>query len=903
MALLGRAAYNPGMRALPGAEIDGWLRDGGLVITASDRAARALRSAFHHRRRAEGLSAWPAPATVDFTSFVRSTWEDRAADGSMLLNSAQEQSLWAEIAGAENHLATVLEAPRHRLAAMAMQAHELLCSYAPRYLRETARIGWDQDAGAFSNWLTAFDVVCRDSNLVSPSRTALQLTSKLQADPGTRPPILAVGFDRLLPIQKNLFDAWGAWREPAAGEPANEPRFFQAPDERTELNACAQWCQRQIAASPHARLLVITQDIATRRGEIERAFLRFDPPGAAPNFEFSLGIPLTQVPLVHCAHLLLRWLDGALEEKEVDWLLSTRFATVSSEESSALQAYMRALRRHGLERTAWTLQSFLAQPSVSNTLPAAWVQRIAIARRRLAESGPARQSPFDWAALVPQLLEHIGLPGEHRLSSADFQALHRWEQALDTCASLGFDGRRISWQEFLSLLGRTVEETLFAPESIDAPIQIAGPAESAGLTADAIWFLGADEDAWPAAGTTHPLLPIQIQRESAMPHASPRHDWEIAQAITTRILAAAPIVHFSCAGQKKDVETRPSRLIAQLAERPQPLPAELVPAPIPTPLTIRIEDTARVAFTPGLIHSGASVLTAQSQCPFKAFATARLDARGWQPAEAGLTAAQRGQLLHAVLHAVWGGPPHGVRSLDDLHNLQTPEAFVEGHVQRVLRDKMPAGVRERMPHRYLELEECRLTRLVTQWLQYEATRLNFTVAETEADRTISLAGLTFNVRLDRIDRLNDSTVLVIDYKGGIVSPKSWQLPRPDDVQLPLYAGFALNADEVLGGLVFAKLRAGDQAFTGHVADTGATLFAGLNGNNSLIKAALTAEQLIDWKDCIEQLAADFLAGRADVNPRENPRPCERCDLQTICRIQESEDVFENQDECEEPVDE
>ncbi len=902
MALPARAAYNAEMRALPEAEIDGWLRDGGLVITASDRAARALRSAFHQRRRAEGLSAWPAPAILDFTSFARSAWEERAADGHMLLNSAQEQSLWADVAGAEDHLATVLEAPRHRIAAMAMHAHELLCSYAPRYLRETARIGWDQDAGAFSGWLTAFDEVCRNSNLVSPSRTPLELIEELQADPGTRPPILAVGFDRLLPVQKNLFDAWGAWHEPPAGEPAEETHFYHAPDEQTELHASARWCQNQITANQHLRLLVITQDIANRRGEIERAFLRFDASATAPSFEFSLGISLTQAALVHSAYLLLRWLDGPLEEKEVDWLLSAGFATVSSEESSALQTYMRTLRRGGLERTHWTLQSFVAEPTGSSALPAAWVQRMAIARRRLAASSPARQSPFDWAALVPQLLEHIGLPGEHKLSSADFQALHRWEQALDTCASLGFDGRRINWPEFLSLLGRTLEETLFAPESIDAPIQSTGPAESAGLTADAIWFLGADEDAWPAAGTTHPLLPIQIQRESAMPHASSRHDWELAQAITTRLLASAPIVHFSCAGQNKDVETRPSRLIAQFAGPPQTLPADLAPSAVLPPLTIRIEDTTRVAFPPGPFHSGASVLTAQSQCPFKAFATARLAAQGWQPAEAGLTAAQRGQLLHSVLHAVWGGPPQGLRSLHDLQNLPALDIFVEGHVQRVLRDKMPAGVRERMPHRYLELEERRLTRLVIQWLQYETTRFNFTVAETEADRPISLAGLTFKVRLDRIDRLSDGTILVIDYKSGSVSPKAWQLPRPDDMQLPLYTGFALHPDEELGGLVFAKLRAGDQTFTGHVADAGATLFAGLNGNNSLIKSALTAEQLIDWKECIEQLAKDFLAGRADVNPRENPRPCERCDLQTLCRIQENEDQNEY-DECEEPADE
>ena len=882
--------------------MDGWLRDGGLVITASDRAARALRLTFHQRRRVEGLSAWPAPAILDWTSFVRSAWEERATDGRMLLNPAQEQSLWADIVGGENHLATILEGPRHRLAAMAMRAHELLCSYAPRYLREAARIGWDQDAGAFSGWLSAFDKLCRDSNLLSPSRTPLELIPILQADPTSRPSLLAAGFDRLLPIQKNLFDAWGSWQEPAAGALATDPHFYKAPDDQTELHACAQWCRQQITANPQARLLVVTQDIAMRRGEIERAFLRFDPPGTPPRFEFSLGIPLSQVPLVHSAHLLLRWLGGPLQENEVDWLLSAGFTSVSPQESAALQAYMRNLRKRGLERTEWTLQAFVAQRHDSHALLAGWIQRTSMARRHLLDSG-TRQSPLDWAALVPQLLDQVALPGERRLSSDEFQALRRWQQAIDTCGSLGFDGRRITWTEFLTSLDRTLEETLFAPESTDAPIQITGPAESAGLSADAIWFLGADEEAWPAAGTTNPLLPIQIQRESAMPHATPRHDWELAQAITSRLLIAAPVIRFSCAGQKKDGETRPSRLIAQLAGPPQTLPAELAPPVVQAPVTVRVKDVTRIPFSPGSIHGGASILTAQSQCPFKAFAAARLAAQGWQPAEAGLTAAQRGQLLHAVLHAIWGGPPNGLRSLNDLRNFTDLAAFVEDHVQSVLRDRMPAGARERMPHRYLELEARRLTRLVTEWLQYESARLPFAVAETEADRPISLAGLTFQVRLDRIDRLNDGSMLVIDYKSGDVSSNSWRLPRPDDVQLPLYAGFALDPDQELGGLVFAKIRAGDQEFTGHLGNAGATLFAGLNANSSLIKAALTAEKLIDWKECIEQLARDFLAGRADVDPRENPRPCKRCDLQTLCRIQENKDIVEAENEAQNECDE
>jgi probable DNA repair protein len=371
-----------------------------------------------------------------------------------------------------------------------------------------------------------------------------------------------------------------------------------------------------------------------------------------------------------------------------------------------------------------------------------------------------------------------------------------------------------------------------------------------------------------------------------MPHATPQLDWDLAQAMTTRLLAAAPEVHFSFARQKDGSEARPSRVITQLAEEPKELPKE---PPAQEPLTVSFEDYSRIPFPPGKVEGGAGVLTAQSQCPFKAFAIARLAAQGWEPAEAGLTASQRGQLLHAVLHAVWGGPPDGIRSLRELQSRTDKRDFVAGHVERVLREEFSVGIRERMPRRYLELEEQRLTRLVTEWLEYEATRLDFAVTETEAERTIHLAGLTFNLRLDRIDRLNDNSLLVIDYKSGDVTPKAWDLPRPDDVQLPLYAGFALDREkEELGGLVFAKVRAGDYEFAGRAGDAKATLLASLSGGNSLVKNKLTAEQLIDWREAIEQLAKDFLAGRAEVDPREYPKTCERCGLQTLCRVQEAE---------------
>jgi len=887
--------------------LDAWLREGGLVVASSDRAARALLAEFHRRRRAEGLSAWRAPKLADWKTFARTAWEERNTEGRLLLNKVQELAIWSEIVRSEQHLPTALPASVRRLAAMAMEAHDLVCSYAPRLLRDEARAGWDQDAGAFSGWLSDFSKECRKSGLTSFSRVPLELIAKIREEPTQREPVRLAGFDRILPVQRELFDAWGEWQafEPETLE--SERHFYSIPDGQTELETCAYWCQRQLAVHPDRRILVITQDQAQRRGEIERAFLRFGIPGQIPGFEFSLGVPLTQIPFVRSALLLLRWLHAPLSETELDWLFASGLAA-NHDESSALQLSMRTLRARDLQRPRWELDSFLNLAPAS-TLPQEWARRMISAQRSLKEQ-PHIQSPIGWADKAPILLTSIGWRGAAPQNSIEFQEQRRWMQAVDTAGSLGFDARRIPWTEFLSELEHAAGEILFAPQSVDAPIQIAGPAESAGLTTDAIWFLGADEESWPSVASTHPFLPLHVQREYAMPHASHLVDWEFSKAITTRLLSSAAAVYFSYPAQKGDVETRPSRLISQLAGQAGPLPHDLVTPAHNKPSAYAVEDYTTKAYSGGHLQGGSSVLSSQSQCPFKAFATARLGARGWDPAENGLNAKQRGQMLHDVLHSIWMGRPKGIKTHGDLLAIGDDDLskFVRKHVKAVMQSSVPVQVREQMPALYLELEESRLTRLITEWLHFEKTRIAFTVETTEAKSPVTIAGLSMNLRLDRVDRLHDGSQLVVDYKTGTVDPKAWDLPRPDDVQLPLYKLFGLAplqpslfesyGGPASGGLVFARVRTGDTCFAGRVADAKGTIDPGLSGNSSLVKRRLTATEESAWKEYIEGLAEDFVRGRAEVDPRDYPKTCERCGLQAVCRIQEPEnrERFEQQDD-------
>jgi probable DNA repair protein len=886
---------SPGLRR--GRRIDDWFRAGGTVIASSERLARSLRGSFNRRRQAEGLTAWPTPVILEWRAFVRREWDKRFSDGRMILSALQEEWLFARIAEHTANAATVLHGPRLRLAAMARQAHDLLCSYAPEYLDHSERDAWPGDADTFNEWLAAFDTQCADEGWISTARLPLQMIPKLEGDAETRPSLLLAGFDRVTPTQALFFAAWGAHETLPEEDTLATVNFYEAQDAATELAACALWCRARLQADPSSRLLVIAQDADQRRGEIGRAFSRYLDPNSAvlPPLEFSLGIPLAHTPLVRGALLMLRWVSNKpIDENELDWLMASGLTATSDSETASLQRQMKSIRQRQLQRPEWTLEAFINAKPGGIEVPASWSQRMLSALRRLQPYGQ-RKSAIEWSELLPLCMKDAGWPGAHPMPSANFQALDHWNKAIEAAGTLGFDCKQISWPVFHSAVARLLEDSLFSPESELANILIAGPAQSAGLVADAIWFLGVEEDSWPFAGQIHPFLPLFLQRQFNMPHSSTQNDTDLARCITDRLLHSAPEVCFSSARLRGKVEANPSHLIVGIAGTPVPPPEHLVPDALPPTQTFTYEDNSTVPFPGTKAEGGSGTLTSQSQCAFRTFATARLGAKAWDQAETGLNFRQRGDLVHSVLHSIWGGPAkNGWRTSDELQSMLTDngreglEQFVGKHVAVVMSSSLPAHIRDRMSKRYLELEEARLVKLVTEWLLYESTRARFTVIETEQKTPVVIAGLALDLRLDRRDLLDDGSTLVVDYKTGQASPDRWTTDRPEDVQLPLYAAFAVNqvAAKDPGGLVFGKVKISEHEFLGRVRDP-KSLLPDLGKTGALVKNPLTDEQLLEWRWVIERLAVEFLQGRAAVNPRDYPDTCEYCSLSALCRVAES----------------
>jgi hypothetical protein len=212
--------------------------------------------------------------------------------------------------------------------------------------------------------------------------------------------------------------------------------------------------------------------------------------------------------------------------------------------------------------------------------------------------------------------------------------------------------------------------------------------------------------------------------------------------------------------------------------------------------------------------------------------------------------------------------------------------LIRSTVKRVLADEA-----RRRPHtlrgRLLAMEQKRLESLAGAWLDIEAGRTPFEV-EAEHSESRTVAGLPVTLRPDRIDRLDDGQLFLVDYKTGQCNPKDWFGERPDEPQLPVYA-LAMDdiGDRRVAGLAFGVLRPGELGFRGLGA--GDVLAPGVDSvRSSKLHGAREAQDWDAhktlWRQRLTKLARAYLEGDARVDPKIPGTTCRYCGLQVLCRI-------------------
>src|SRR5439155_20425018 len=153
----------------------------------------------------------------------------------------------------------------------------------------------------------------------------------------------------------------------------------------------------------------------------------------------------------------------------------------------------------------------------------------------------------EWARRCTTVLDAPGFPGERGLDAEEYQALARWREALAELATLGSVAPSWSAGEARSRLQRLCTEAIFQPASGEAPIQVLGVLESAGLEFDHLWVTGLTEEAWPLPARPHAFIPPALQRRAGIPQALPETSLTVDRALTQRWRHAPGEVVFTSA--------------------------------------------------------------------------------------------------------------------------------------------------------------------------------------------------------------------------------------------------------------------------------------------------------------------------------------------------------------------
>jgi hypothetical protein len=221
----------------------------------------------------------------------------------------------------------------------------------------------------------------------------------------------------------------------------------------------------------------------------------------------------------------------------------------------------------------------------------------------------------------------------------------------------------------------------------------------------------------------------------------------------------------------------------------------------------------------------------------------RLHARDLPAPPVPLADAARGRLVHAVLQDLYARAEcrHGLAAVGE-PELASAYATVS---QRVLSRFLPGD--DDLTLALRRLERARLWDLVLQLRGHDASRGAFTVS-VEETRQVTIGGLQFKVRLDRVEQ-HDVGELVIDYKTGMVRQGDWWPPRPADAQLPVYA---LSGE--VAGVAVLSLRPPEPQLKGI---TGFDL-----GDGWRTPAKVRGLAMANWAD-LRQAWATGLAGLAE----------------------------------------
>lgn len=857
--------------------LDDALAQDGQVITASRRLARELRNAYDARQIVRGRQAWLTPRIRSWGDWLEAGAE--SAPGpvgrALRLHSHASDVLWERCLRAQT-----TDGPPPGMPGMARQARQSWSRLTDWCVPvdELRDYAGSRDERLFASAAIEYERMLEANGWLDDAGLAEYVAGQLQSGSIVAPRrIVYAGFDRLVPVAERVFAVLGDLGCSVESAPrpseSTRPGATSYPDQEAEFRAAGAWARHVLQADPKSSIAIVCSSLESDAGRTSRLVRE----GLAPGWQLagsghrnavnvSYGRRLSEYPAVGIALLILRWVADGLTSADVSLLLRSKLMGSPDVDGRCRLELM--LRR--MPDRVWSPSSLHRAMSGREETPAtvAWLDSV----RALDATGREMRddaSPSAWAATIDELLRAAGWPGARPLDSEEFQLVNRWRTMLNQLSSLEVVAPAMRFTQAVRRLNSMAADTLYQPDTGPGIVQLLGVLEVAGMEFDAIWITGLDASRWPGIPGPAALVSRALQRRYGMPDCTPDDTLQFSRRVLRRLIGCSREAVLSWAETGDDAELSPSPLLDEITTRTL--------APVQDPGwrarafvgggRSPVDDPPPPVEDGEIVAGGAYTVQRQATEPFTAFAFGRLRIGELEPIEAGFPARTRGNVIHRAMHLLYDDMPARSEisdwSADELARRidRSLDAAIAHHSRHV----------DRMHRRLLLFEKERLARILTDFVALEGARAEFSVEAVEQDIDFERHGVSLHLRVDRIDRVADGSLLVIDYKTGAEKRLLTRDGNPADLQLVVYA--TALSDRV-GGVALVNL---DSRAISYRAAGGSIEWGPMDPGE-------WEEKLTSWTGLVDQALIQIAGGDARVNVSQSATDGRR--LNILSRLEE-----------------
>jgi ATP-dependent helicase/nuclease subunit B len=686
--------------------------------------------------------------------------------------------------------------------------------------------------------------------------------------------IILAGFDEYYPQLQTLIDnlkkfGWTInYYEPNKYENSLGKKIaFSAQD--LEITTAARWAKKLIAKNPKTTIGIVFADLTDLQLHYEITNIFTAVFGHMKNINITAGFIFSFQPIINSALNLLKIFSLFNLKNLNKFLLSPYIKAAEIEKTARIIIDFQLHQANKTEFALGYIKNLAKNHNLNIDILLNILQQI---KNFIAQLKNKKLSCSSWTEIFAEILKTIGWPGENNLTTTELAATERFSELLHEFSMINLVTNKISYSEALDILTHMATQTIFQTKQIaETPINIMGTLEAAGINFDYLWVTGIDQENWPNAPNPNPFIPIEIQKKFNLPHSSAERELHFCKILIQRFRNSAKEVIFSYVNQNEEHKIDASLIIGDLPEISidsldlanfTGLAQEIYTS---KKIEIITEEDVLPEIANNLIRGGSKALELQALCPFSAFAEFHLKAQEIKKSEIGINKATRGILIHNALEKFWQEiKTH--ENLCALNNVQLQDAIKNAVNYALDQEKLLEAI-------YLLEQKC-LINLLTCWLEIEKNRPPFAVIETEKSINTKLGPMQIKLRIDRIDKLENGNLLLIDYKTGKKLPTifDWFGDRPKNPQLPLYC----IAVDGVSSFAFAQINI--EAIKLKNISLEELKF----GLNSTAENINWQDLISYWHEVLVNIAKDFITGKNSVSPL-SPQICTQCKFGLICR--------------------